>query len=79
MGDTIKTILGVVGILLAVAVLFVIGVAIFGDPPTKEELEKEKWANAAVACWKTYERKSLTSDSKAGVAKMCEDMEAKAK
>lgn len=79
MNDTIKTIFGAAGIVLGAIVLFVIGNAIFGAPPTPADLEKEKWANAATECWKAYEKKSLTPYDKAGVAKFCEDMEAKAK
>ena len=79
MSDTIKTILGAAGIVFGAIVLFVVANAIFGDPPTKEELEKENWQRSAQACWQNYERKSITPGEKVGIAKMCEDMEAKAK
>ena len=79
MNDTIKTILGAAGIVIGAIVLFVIGVAIFGDPPTKADRDKETAKMGIESCWKAYERKSLTPDEKIGIAKFCEGLEADAK
>lgn len=79
MNDTVKTILGAAGIVIGAIVLFVIGNAIFGDPPTQADRDKELWQKSAESCWQNYERKSLTPSEKIGIAKFCEDMEAKAK
>lgn len=48
-----------------------------GQPPTVRT-EKQKFENAAVECWKSYERKSLMPAEKANLAWFCEGLEKRA-
>ena len=44
-------------------------------PPKKTAIDYDR--DAISNCWQGYEKKSLPSDTKLLVAKMCEDLEAK--
>ena len=74
-----KVVMWVIGLPVGILVLMMaLGAVIKAtEGPPKPLTEKEKFENAAAECWKEYERKSLTPMEKIGIAKFCEDLDAR--